>query len=127
MERKRFGRSAVIGFSPVKAAFSLPHGATWCRLSQLGKLAYDHNEIVAAALARPREQLHGATIARFLMAPNFTLSHLQSAYEGVLGRPLDKRNFRKKLIESHIVRASGKKSAHNSVGPASFIASPGPD
>jgi len=42
------------------------------------------------------------------MAQRFTLSELQGTCETVLGRPLDKRNFRKKLIGSGIVRPTGK-------------------
>jgi 8-oxo-dGTP diphosphatase len=87
----------------------LPEGLRWWPAAKVGRLAYDHNEIVDAALERLRTKLQSTTIARHLLAPRFTLSELQNTYESVLGRSLDKRNFRKKLIGSGIVRATGKK------------------
>ncbi len=91
------------------AAHALPAGLEWCNADEVGKLAYDHNDIVAAALDRLRAKLESTTIARHLLGPRFTLSELQLLYEGALGRALDKRNFRKKLIASGIVRPTGVK------------------
>jgi len=93
----------------VARSLALPEGTGWWDVERIGALAYDHNKILEAARGRLRAKLHSTTIARQLLAPRFTLSELQSAYEGVLGRALDKRNFRKKLIASGIVRATGRK------------------
>lgn len=93
----------------VARAHRLANGLQWRAAQRVGKLAYDHNDIVTAALARLRTALQSTTIARHLLAPQFTLTELQNVYEGVLGRALDKRNFRKKLIGSAIVRPTGKK------------------
>jgi hypothetical protein len=68
-----------------------------------------------AAHERPCAKLVSTTIARGLMGQCFTLSEQQGTYETVLGRPLDKRNFRKKLIGSGIVRPTGK-LLHQAVG-----------
>jgi 8-oxo-dGTP diphosphatase len=93
---------------PVAGGHRLPDGLHWRVATHVGKLAYDHNKIVAAALDRLRAELQSTTIARQLIAPQFTLSELQNLYESVLGRALDKRNFRKKLIADGIVRPTGK-------------------
>ncbi len=93
----------------VARSHALPDGLRWRDATRVGKLAYDHNEIVAAALERLRMKLQSTTIARHLIAPQFTLTELQTVYENVLGRDLDKRNFRKKLIGDGIVRPTGKK------------------
>lgn len=61
-------------------------------------LAYDHDEILAAAVARLRGKLSYSTVAYGLLPDAFTLAELQRAYEAVLGHPLDKRNFRKKVL-----------------------------
>jgi 8-oxo-dGTP diphosphatase len=86
----------------------LPDELHWRDAARVGKLAYDHNEIVVAALDRLRTKLQSTTIARHLLAAQFTLGELQNLYESVLGRALDKRNFRKKLIGSGIVRPTGR-------------------
>jgi len=78
-------------------------------VTKIGKLAYDHNSIVERALERLRTKLQTTTIARHLLGPRFVMSELQLVYESVLGRSLDKRNFRKKLIGNGIVKATGRK------------------
>jgi 8-oxo-dGTP diphosphatase len=93
---------------PVARDHRLPDGLRWREAARVGKLAYDHNEIVAAAFDRLRAEMQNTTIARYLIAPQFTLTELQNLYESVLGLELDKRNFRKKLIAEGIVRPTGK-------------------
>lgn len=85
-------------------------GFAWERVSRLGRLAYDHNEIVAVALGRLGSRLQSTTIARHLVAGAFTLPELQQVYETVLRVRLDKRNFRKKLIGDGIVKATGEQT-----------------
>jgi 8-oxo-dGTP diphosphatase len=98
----------------------LPEGLRWQNAAKVGKLAYDHNEIVDVALERLRIKLQSTTIARHLLGPQFTLTELQNVYESVLGRALDKRNFRKKLIVGGIVRPTGKK-VHAALGRPSEL------
>jgi ADP-ribose pyrophosphatase YjhB (NUDIX family) len=73
------------------------------RVYELPELAFDHNQIVAYTLQRLRGKLEYTTIGFQLLAPEFTLSELQVVYEAILNRPLDKRNFRKKLLLTRIV------------------------
>ena len=69
--------------------------AAWFPISELPKLAFDHAEIVAAALARLQGKVRYQPIGFELLPPKFTLSELQHLYEAILGAVLDKRNFRK--------------------------------
>lgn len=79
-----------------------PDARLW-RVYDLPPLAFDHNDIVAYTLQRLRGKLEYTTIGFQLLAPQFTLSELQEVYEAILNRPLDKRNFRKKLLLTRIV------------------------
>lgn len=72
--------------------------AEWFPVSQLPKLAFDHAEIVAAALSRLQGKVRYQPIGFELLPPKFTLSQLQHLYEAILGAGLDKRNFRKKVL-----------------------------
>jgi 8-oxo-dGTP diphosphatase len=72
--------------------------AQWFPVSQLPKLAFDHAEIVALALARLQGKVRYQPIGFELLPPKFTLSDLQHLYEAILGTELDKRNFRKKVL-----------------------------
>lgn len=78
-------------------------GARLWRANDLPPLAFDHNDIIAYTLQRLRGKLEYTTIGFQLLAPQFTLSELQEVYEAILDKPLDKRNFRKKLLLMRIV------------------------
>lgn len=71
--------------------------ARWWPLEGLPHLAFDHLAILEAAVARLRGKLSYSNVAYGLLPPAFTLTELQEVYEAVLDRPLDKRNFRKKV------------------------------
>ena len=72
--------------------------AEWFPISKLPKLAFDHAEIVATALARLQGKVRYQPIGFELLPPKFTLSELQHLYEAILETGLDKRNFRKKVL-----------------------------
>ncbi len=61
-------------------------------------LAFDHADILAAALARVRGKLRYQPVGFELLPEKFTLTQLQRLYETMLGTSLDKRNFRKKAL-----------------------------
>lgn len=72
-------------------------------VNNLPELAYDHGSIIKYAHDRLISKL-SYTNAIFALIPElFTLSQLQTAYEAVLGRPLDKRNFRKKFLSLELI------------------------
>lgn len=81
----------------IEAAGGEQHTA-WYSVDHLPTLAYDHEEIIKYARERLAAKLTYTNAAMGLLAPKFTLSHLQTAYEAVMGRELDKRNFRKKFL-----------------------------
>jgi 8-oxo-dGTP diphosphatase len=72
--------------------------AEWFLISKMPKLAFDHADIVATALARLKAKVRYQPIGFELLPPKFTLSELQHLYESVLETGLDKRNFRKKVL-----------------------------
>lgn len=75
------------------------HGtAEWLPAGEPPALAFDHAAILEAALERLRGKLSYSNVAYGLLGEEFTLSELQAVYEAVLGRELDKRNFRKKVL-----------------------------
>jgi 8-oxo-dGTP diphosphatase len=73
--------------------------AAWFPISHLPPLAFDHDEIIAMAIARLKGKVRYEPIGFELLPKKFTLPQLQTLYETVLGTPLDKRNFRKKILK----------------------------
>jgi 8-oxo-dGTP diphosphatase len=71
--------------------------AMWVPARQHPTLAFDHERILAYALERLANKLEYTTAGFKLLPRTFTLGQLQQVYEAVLGRPLDKRNFRRKM------------------------------
>lgn len=77
-------------------------------LSSRAKLAFDHDEIVRVAVARLQSKVRYAPIGFNLLGPTFSLGELQRLYEAVLLRPLDKRNFRRRILAMGILGEVGK-------------------
>jgi 8-oxo-dGTP diphosphatase len=74
----------------------------------LPPLAFDHDRIVATALARLRAKLVYSTVGFQLLPARFTLGDLQRVYEVILDRRLDKRNFRRKVLSLGLLRPAGR-------------------
>lgn len=77
--------------------------AAWHPAFQPPPLAFDHRQILDYALTRLRSKLEYTTVGFQLLPEEFTLGELQKMYETILRRPLDKRNFRKKVFSLGIV------------------------
>jgi 8-oxo-dGTP diphosphatase len=81
----------------------------WWKYASLPDLAYDHKAIAAYAKKRLAWKLEYTNVIWSLLPPQFTLTDLQQAYEAVLGRNLDKRNFRKKILSLGLLKPVGEK------------------
>jgi 8-oxo-dGTP diphosphatase len=90
----------------------------WECESRPAKLAYDHDQILAYAQTRLQSKVQYTNVMWSLLPAKFTLGQLQSAYETVLNRSLDKRNFRKKILSLGLLRAAGEKSTGGRHRPA---------
>jgi 8-oxo-dGTP diphosphatase len=77
--------------------------ARWWPMSELPALAFDHDKILQYALTRLRYKIEYSAVGFRLMPEQFTLSELQKAYEIILGEPLDKRNFRRRISEAEVI------------------------
>ncbi len=77
--------------------------ARWWPIKKLPSLAFDHTRIVQYALTRVRYKIEYSAVGFRLMPEKFTLTDLQKAYEIILDEPLDKRNFRRRIIEAGVI------------------------
>lgn len=103
------------------AALSRPSGATdlrWAPVDGDGTgrgLAFDHDQILGAAVERLRSKVEYTSLPAFLLPEPFTLPQLQHTYELVLGRPVDKSGFRTRmlaadfLVEVGVVESSSRR------------------
>jgi ADP-ribose pyrophosphatase len=94
--------------------------ATFFPVSSLPKVAYDHAEIIDFAHKKMISEITHTTTIKVLLSPLFRLAELQSAYETILGKSLDKRNFQKKIFKLDIIEKTDKFFHHPTARPASL-------
>jgi 8-oxo-dGTP diphosphatase len=78
--------------------------AAWFPVTDQPPLAFDHRKIVDYAHQRIRNKLDYTNVGFELLPDKFTLTELQLVHEAILGENLDKRNFRRKIIQKGIVK-----------------------
>lgn len=69
----------------------------WYAINEVKEMAFDHIEVLKACDKRLKQRVRIRPIGFELLPKKFTLTQLQLLYEAILGTPLDKRNFRKKI------------------------------
>lgn len=113
-DRDPRGRTITVAYFAVVAADAVrpcagddATEARWWPVDSLPPLAFDHADILAYALKRLRYKLEYTAVGFELLPETFTLSELQAAYEIVLGEPLDKRNFRRKILSAGVIEEAG--------------------
>lgn len=92
----------------------------------LQQLAFDHNQLLTAALERLRTKVEYTSLPVYLLADEFTLPALQKMYEVVLNRPLDKSAFRTRILATDLLTPTNK-SHHATNRPAQIYKLTNPD
>jgi len=95
-------------------------GIAWVAVHDVTLPSDVDRQVLEYALIRLRAKLGYTNIAFHLLPPRFTLSELQLAYQAVLGHPVDKRNFRRRMIASGILDQLDEKRRDGSHRPAAL-------
>lgn len=119
VERDPRGRVISVAYlalvRPNRVALCAGSDATQARwvpihlLDEHRKLAFDHDQIFELALMSLRRRLDDERVSSELLPSEFTLGQLQKLYEAILEQSLDKRNFRKKVMNFRSLVALPKK------------------
>jgi 8-oxo-dGTP diphosphatase len=72
------------------------------------RLAFDHGDILEAAIQRLRSKVEYTSLPAYLMPAEFTLPDLQRVYEIVLDRPLEKSAFRTRMLAADLIEPVAK-------------------
>lgn len=64
-----------------------------------GQLPFDHGQILQAALTRVRSKSQYSSLPVYFLGESFSLPQLQQVYESILGEPVNKVSFRRKMDE----------------------------
>ena len=105
--------------------FTLHAGSTaadaqWFKVSEIPPLPYDHEQIVSESLTFLKEKARREPIGFNLIPKKFTLLQLQALYEAILGRKLDKPNFRRKILKMNFLELCKEKQTDVSHRAASL-------
>lgn len=77
--------------------------ADWFLIDRIPELGYDHNEILQKAIKTLKKIIFTTNIIKKIYPSTFTLPELQTTYENILNTKLDRRNFRKKMLNSNLI------------------------
>jgi 8-oxo-dGTP diphosphatase len=99
------GYYALVEFSKVTPEPDfLVEGYEWHDVKNLPPLLFDHSDVISNALVHLRINLYHKPIGYNLLEKQFTLPEIQSLYETILEKNLDRRNFPKKLISLGLIK-----------------------
>jgi ADP-ribose pyrophosphatase YjhB (NUDIX family) len=90
------------------------HNAKWFSLNKLPSLVFDHKNMIRLAKERLLQKVVSQPIGFALLPQKFTLQQLQSLYEAIYERELDKRNFTRKILSLNILRKLNEKEKESS-------------
>jgi len=115
------GHFALISNSGIRLSTGSEYeGVSWFKVSRLPSLAYDHREMLNMALNKLRDRVRFSNIVYGLLPREFSLADLQKTYEIILGKKLDKRNFRKKIMSLRVIEKTGRKVSGQASRPAAL-------
>lgn len=90
------------------------HNARWAELENVGKLIFDHNQILDDTIEILKKKAATQPVGFNLLPEKFTLPQLQTLYEAIYQTTLDKRNFRKKILEMGVLEKQEDKDKGSS-------------
>ena len=93
--------------------------AQWFNINQLPELAFDHQKIVDTAILRLKNKITYEPIGFELLDQKFPFIQLQTLYEFIRGKKLDRRNFKKKFLQLGILEELPEKHSSGKGRPGS--------
>ncbi|MBA4179017.1 MAG: NUDIX hydrolase [Anaerolinea sp.] len=115
---------ALVDVAQVRLRTDLEWRPAWHPARGLPPLAFENERVLRYAEERLRSKLEYTNVVYSLLPAQFTLTEMQRVYEAILGEPMDKRNFRRRVVGLGIVRETGqtlKRGAHRPARQYEFI------
>lgn len=102
---------ALIDFKEFeRTATTQQEESQWFSLTQAQQLdlAFDHQQLLNMAIERLSSKTRYTALPVSLMPSRFTLTELQKIYEIILGHPLEKKSFRRRMLEANVVKETNQ-------------------
>jgi 8-oxo-dGTP diphosphatase len=93
----------------VSTAASVAEVSKWVSVEEASNfnLAFDHTDLLAMAIDRLRSKTRYTALPLALMSETFTLTELQTVFEVILEVMLEKKSFRRRLLDSGLIEETG--------------------
>lgn len=90
----------------------------WFSIDTIPKVGYDHEDVIKRNKEYLKKKIVNSNVLKSLFPSDFTLPELQKVYEQLLGKDLDRRNFRKKFISFNLIEDTDEKNIGYNGRPA---------
>lgn len=118
LERNPEGRVIAFNFLALVDSVSIKlkrveredYETNWFSIDSIPKMGYDHEIILNKAIELLKNKLSDFNALKYLFPSDFTLPELQGAYEQLMKVKIDRRNFRKKILNSSLIEPTGDKN-----------------
>jgi 8-oxo-dGTP diphosphatase len=94
------------------------HNAHWINLDRRPKLIFDHDKMVDLALEQLRYKAALHPIGFELLPEKFTIPQLHKLYEAIYNTEIDRRNFSRKILSTHLLIDTGEKNENSATKKA---------
>ena len=123
----RFPNKRIIGISAISMVDEVTvrnhqeatkYEYSWFSIDKLPKIGYDHIRVINKSIVALKQNLTNSSTLRQVFPSDFTLPEIQSVYEQLLTKDLDRRNFRKKFLNLNLIEETGDNAPSNNGRPA---------
>lgn len=106
--------SALIKINDYGEELMVDHNSKWFELNKIPELVFDHDEMIKLAKEKLEEKVSNHPAGFTLLPQKFTLQQLQSLYEAIYEKKIDKRNFTRRILELGILKKLDEKEKESS-------------
>ncbi len=103
--------TALIAYQDCEVSIATVNDVAWINIVDLDTmtLAFDHRELINTALQRLREKALYSIVPAYALAEKFTLPDLQQLHEVLIGKPIQKKSFRRRIEQADLLIDTGEK------------------
>ncbi len=114
--------TALIAYQACEAHISTVTDAQWVALGRLNEylLAFDHCDIINRARERLKQKALYSIVPAYALPAEFTLPELQQLHEVLLGKPIQKKSFRRRIEQANLLIDTGEKRSIGGGRPATL-------
>lgn len=117
---------ALIPHAPTADFVDTVSDARWWPIDKVQhtRLAFDHEKLIAMARDRLKKKTAYTVLPMHVLQPPFSLSQLQSAFELLMDKPLEKKSFRRRILNAGLLEKAGESMPESGRGRPMALYSP---